>query len=115
VVSKDGSLRSFDLSSGKEKGALTTTPQELASQVGVPGIPSLAAIGDTLVVTFGDSYVFGFEAKALPGSAYGSVSKMNPSCRYLLRSALRHAFIDGDRLGSEWARAVCTGLPGEKP
>ncbi len=65
VISKDGSLRNFALGTGEEKGALITSPQSIARQsLGPPAIPSLALVGQTLVVTFGDSFIYGFEMKS---------------------------------------------------
>ncbi len=65
VISKDGSVRNFMLDTGEGKGALITSPQSIARQsLGPPAIPSLALVGHTIVVTFGDSFVYGLEMES---------------------------------------------------
>lgn len=62
VISRDGCLQSFDVITGQKTGTLNTSLNEIiADRLGVPAIPSLAVVGDVLVVTFGDSYIYGFE------------------------------------------------------
>ncbi len=60
VLSKDGRLYGFDVATGRQIGVLTTSPDIAARIGGAPAIPSLAVVGNTLAVTFGDSYVYGF-------------------------------------------------------
>ncbi len=65
VLSKDGLLHGFDMKTGRQIGVLTTSPDIAARFDSQPAIPSLAVVGNTLAVTFGDSFVYGFE-KATP-------------------------------------------------
>ncbi len=65
VISKDGMLHAFDLMNGIELGTITTAPRQLStSQLGRPAIPSLIASVNTLVLTFGDSFVYALEDKS---------------------------------------------------
>ncbi len=60
VITEDGSLSAFNLQSGERIRSLSTEPRRLAGYINwQPAIPSLFATNDMLVVTFGDSLVFG--------------------------------------------------------
>ncbi len=61
VLSKDGRLYGFDIGTGRQIGVLATSPDFATRFGGAPAIPSLAVVGSTLAVTWGDSFVYGFE------------------------------------------------------
>jgi outer membrane protein assembly factor BamB len=63
VITEDGRLHGFDLATGREIGQLDTGVG-ISRVLGFPAIPSLVVAERTLVFSFGDGYVYGFEAKS---------------------------------------------------
>ncbi len=64
VISEDGRLHAFDLMTGEEVGVLDSGTPILLGPGGYRFAPSLVVADKTLAFTFGDSYVYGFEAKS---------------------------------------------------
>lgn len=63
VISNDGRLRAFNLGTGAQTGVLDTGAGLPFGTYEIYALPSLVVEGKTLIFSFGDAYLFGFQTQ----------------------------------------------------